>query len=254
MEEAATPASEAIHGVLKAASVRDRALLVLFALEGLTVHEVEALRRADVHLNESPRMHVRCGGRGEAPRDLALDPYVAKCLADHLAAMPWKEQDDPVFLGGQGKPLTARQMQRICRSLCEDAGVRPKTPSDLRSGWILGKLGQGMLPGKIAEHLGLRSLSFVQSADWSFRRPPSRPARPRRRAGRPRRQEERDALLVELKGRQHEDGKPWSYKDVADEYERQRPDEARLKRDAVIKAVKRWSQRHPTESDATNGE
>jgi hypothetical protein len=146
MEEAATPASEAIHGVLKAASVRDRALLVLFALEGLTVHEVEALRRADVHLNESPRMHVRCGGRGEAPRDLALDPYVAKCLAERtrrsrLSWGPGQASHSAADAANMSKPLRRRRgptenAQRPSEWLDPgEAGPRNATRKDSRAPW-----------------------------------------------------------------------------------------------------------------------
>jgi integrase len=244
MDEAATPASEGIQGLLKAADVRDRALLALFALEGLSVRQVEDLRRGDVHLNESPQIHVRRGGRGNAPRNLPLHPLVARYLDEHLKEMPWKEADDPLFLGGEGGPLTVRQMQRVCRSLCERAGLGKITPHQLRHTWTRAMLHQGMELGKMARHLGLRTASFVQSAYPSFARAPSRP---RRRPGRPRRQEERDALLVELK-------KGLSYRDVAKEYARQHPDEPPLGRDAVIKAIKRWEQEHPTEEQTTNGE
>jgi integrase len=241
-----------IQALLGEPDVRDKALLALFALGGFTVHEVHDIRREDVHLDASPpSIEMRLGGRGYMPRPRSLDAQLAEDLDKYLRATPGAQGKKPLILGAGGEPLTMRQMQRISRDVSQRVGLGPMTPSQLRLSCIKRWQAQRVPLEEIRDRLGLSGLTFLQALVPT---PPRRQKAPRPRISRRRGPgrpllTRRDAILAELV-----DVRGMTYKEAADYYNEHNPPLDEVSRWVVQKAVQAWRRRHPTESDATNGE
>jgi integrase len=238
---------EEVEALLNAASVRDRALLGLFVLGGLSVRQVHGLRREDVHLDTSPPwVQVRLGARGEKPRPITLEPALAEYLKEHLGVLPWAKGGAPLFFAGSNEPLTMRQMQRVCQSVGQDVGLGPITPRQLQLTCIEGWRAQAVPFEEMQRRLGETSLSFTyrlapgQARHRRGQRPRTRPSP--RRGRRP--ETEQHAELIELRWRGVAEGqKPHSYEEVKIKYN-ELHDKHQLTREAVRHAIRAYDPRY----------
>ena len=113
-------------------ALRDRALLILFALHGPRVAELADLDIADVDLTGEPAT-ARVTGKGDKARTLYLVPTARAALAAWLAARAQLAQVDPdaVFVtlqpnqaGEAGRRMTARSIRRRVDVALVAAGLK----------------------------------------------------------------------------------------------------------------------------------
>ncbi len=89
---------------------RDHALLVVAVQTGLRVSELVELRRRDVHLGTGA--HVRCRGKGRKDRATPLTRQSVAILRVYLTERGGTD-DDPVFPGPRGGPLSRDAVRRL---------------------------------------------------------------------------------------------------------------------------------------------
>lgn len=109
---------------------RDRALVVLLAVQGLRVSEALGL---DLGASERVRGHETVVVKGKGGREdrIPLPPVVVSALADLAEAEGRKE--GPAFLGQDGEPLSRYGVSRALARLGKRAGLsRTLTPHMLR--------------------------------------------------------------------------------------------------------------------------
>ena len=191
------------------AYVRLRALLGIVALAGQTPGQALSVLREDVRLDSNPpQIDVRQAyheGDDDIPRSITIgspscSSALGEYLRDHLQEASHRTGGAPLFEGPGGKRLTTRWAQRELEALRQKLGLSPIRLRDLRRAAIQRMLGKGIPPPEIAEHLGLRDVTFTRSLYPStHRRRRISPARPKQPVGRPRKKMERDAELVRMR-------------------------------------------------------
>ncbi len=133
---------EEVHALLAAPDTkswsgkRDYTLILLAIQTGLRVSELTGIRRADLHLGSGP--YVRCSGKGRKERCTPLTKQSVAALTTWLRHIPASE-DEHVFVGIRGTPLTADGVQYIlskhvaqARKQCSSLGHKRISPHVLR--------------------------------------------------------------------------------------------------------------------------
>jgi site-specific recombinase XerC len=138
---------------------RDQAVLMLLLRAGLRVHELVALQLDDVEFDH-PGTHLLVrSGRGGEPRRIPLDGEERHALYEYLSVRPGVEGETHLFLSREGRPLSARSVQRIVSSRARAAGLGSVSPQVLRRTYashLLDRTGDLAL---VSERLGHQSLT-----------------------------------------------------------------------------------------------
>ena len=140
---------------------RDAAVLALLYGSGLRISEALGLKRADLRAAKDA---VTVTGKGNKARMVPLLPQVAKLIADYIALCPYGRPDnDPLFIGMRGGPLSPRIVQFAMARLRGALGLPDTaTPHALRHSFATHLLARGGDLRAIQELLGHASLSTTQ--------------------------------------------------------------------------------------------
>jgi integrase/recombinase XerD len=153
------PYTEKIAGALRA---RDRTLVLLLYATGLRVSELVSLRLENLDLAGG---FLRVRGKGGKERLVPFAPQAGEQLLQYLthARPELQPQEDTVFLGARGTPLTRQSFWRILKSLAGVAGL-PATlsPHGLRHSFATHLLQSGMNLRSLQMLLGHSDLSTTQ--------------------------------------------------------------------------------------------
>lgn len=119
----------AVRRMLDAASVRDRAIVLLMLDTGLRLSEVASLRRSDMR----PDGTAKVTGKGSRERIVPIGNAACRALVRHLRQANVADSDGAVFLARGGGPLSARGIQQVFNRLKRRAGIPGRcSPHTLR--------------------------------------------------------------------------------------------------------------------------
>jgi site-specific recombinase XerD len=151
-------ADRAVRGA-PAGTLRDLAILIVGAYQGLRVSEIRNLDRTDVDL-QAGSLIVR-EGKGAKDRELPLHQQTAWAIAAYLSTRV--DSHPALFLSRLGERISPRQIQRMVRAVADDAGITKRvTPHRLRHTFATLLLERGADTRVIQELLGHESLATTQ--------------------------------------------------------------------------------------------
>lgn len=141
---------------------RDAAVLALLYGAGLRISEALGILRRDAPVSAGARLTVV--GKGGRARAVPIIPAVAEAVAAYLASCPYRlPEDEPLFRGEKGGPLSPRIVQGAMASLRGALGLPASaTPHALRHSFATHLLARGGDLRAIQELLGHASLSTTQ--------------------------------------------------------------------------------------------
>ena len=165
-EEQVTALIKASAGGQPSLARRDTVILMLLLHAGLRVNELVELRLDDVQF-DYPGVHLVVGlpsrrgkdGRPGETRNVPLEGEARQALYDYLSVRPQIEDEEHLFLSREGRPLSARSVQRIVSVLGRSAGLEGVSPQALRRTYanhLLATTGDLAL---VAERLGQQDLA-----------------------------------------------------------------------------------------------
>ena len=142
---------------------RDAAVLGLLYGSGLRIAEALGLTRRGIPAPGTGDT-ITVIGKGNKARMVPVLPMVAQLIADYIAACPYDLPDDqPVFVGARGGPLSPRIIQLTMERLRGALGLPDSaTPHALRHSFATHLLSRGGDLRAIQELLGHASLSTTQ--------------------------------------------------------------------------------------------
>ena len=142
---------------------RDSAVMALLYGSGLRISEALSLTRGDVpEPGKGDTLIVK--GKGNKTRMVPVLPQVLTLIADYAAHCPYHlPEDDPLFVGAKGGPLSPRIIQLTMERLRGALGLPDTaTPHALRHSFATHLLSRGGDLRAIQELLGHASLSTTQ--------------------------------------------------------------------------------------------
>lgn len=110
---------DAVRRMLDAASVRDRAIVLLMLDTGLRLSEVAGLRRCDLR----PDGTVKVLGKGARERIVPVGHVARQALVRHLRQELPAGSDAPIFRSRRGGALGWRGIQQVFKRLKARAGI-----------------------------------------------------------------------------------------------------------------------------------
>tara|TARA_Y100000589_G_C27091695_1_gene604199 strand:+ start:23 stop:952 length:930 start_codon:yes stop_codon:yes gene_type:complete len=139
---------------------RDTAVLILLYGCGLRISEALSLRRKDIPLNKS----IRITGKGGKVRIVPVLKIAQSAVNQYVDLCPFKlEEDDEIFRGVRGKPLSPKIIQNKMKLVRHLLGLPASaTPHALRHSFATHLLSNGGDLRTIQELLGHASLSTTQ--------------------------------------------------------------------------------------------
>jgi integrase len=141
------------------ADIRDRAMLLLFALYGLRTSEVAALALEDIDW-QNDRLQV-AGAKGGKTRAYPLLPTVGNAIARYLRTVRPRSSSREVFLTlyPPFRPLSPGTLYGVTQQQLRALGVRTKHygPHALRHACAARLVSEGLSLKEIGDHLGHRS-------------------------------------------------------------------------------------------------
>jgi integrase/recombinase XerC len=142
---------------------RDAAVLALLYGSGLRISEALGLKRKDVPAPGQGDIII-VTGKGQKTRMVPVLMPVLKLIADYVAICPHAlSNDDPIFVGAKGGPLSPRIVQLVMERLRGALGLADTaTPHALRHSFATHLLARGGDLRAIQELLGHASLSTTQ--------------------------------------------------------------------------------------------
>jgi site-specific recombinase XerD len=138
---------------------RDSAILMLLLHTGLRVNELVALRLDDVQFDHPGTRLMVKDGRGGETRRIPLESQVCHALSEYLSSRPDVAGETHLFLSREGRPLSARSVQRIVSSSARAAGLEGVSAQLLRRTYanhLLARTGDLAL---VSRRLGHQSLA-----------------------------------------------------------------------------------------------
>lgn len=143
--------------------VRDAAVLALLYGSGLRIAEALALQRKDIPAPDEGDV-ITVIGKGNKSRMVPVLKPVLQLVADYIAQCPYDlPNDQPVFVGAKGGPLSPRIIQLTMERLRGALGLPDSaTPHALRHSFATHLLSRGGDLRAIQELLGHASLSTTQ--------------------------------------------------------------------------------------------
>jgi integrase/recombinase XerC len=143
-------------------AARDTAVLLLLYGAGLRISEALSLTRRAAPI--PGRDVLRIVGKGSKERVVPVLPVTQQAVAQYIALLPFEIGDDePLFRGAKGGPLSARIIQLGIARLRGTLGLpATATPHALRHSFATHLLSRGADLRQIQELLGHASLSTTQ--------------------------------------------------------------------------------------------
>lgn len=141
-------------------AARDKALLVLLYASGLRISEALSITKA--HLKNTEFLKIK--GKGSKERIVPWIPLAFKLIQGYLELLPYKiEENNPIFLGKQGKPLQPAVFNRQLIHLRRQYGLPEHLSAHaFRHSCATHLLENGADLRSIQELLGHQSLSTTQ--------------------------------------------------------------------------------------------
>jgi integrase/recombinase XerC len=160
-EEAEAAIARAGEGEVEWIAARDAALVTLLYGAGLRISEALALKRGDVPLGRG----LTILGKGKKERTVPVLSVVQEAVARYAAIVPHSgASSSPLFLSKRGKPMSAREAQRLMERLRGALGLDDSaTPHALRHSFATHLLQNGGDLRAVQELLGHASLSTTQT-------------------------------------------------------------------------------------------
>ena len=155
---------------------RDRALLLVAIQTGLRVSEITGLKRQDIVFGTGA--HLNCTGKGRKLRSTPITQGTIKILGAWMEESGG-DQENPLFPGPGGKPLSRDAVSRIvarhaviAAKQCPSIANKKVTPHILRHSCAMQLLEAGVDVAVIALWLGhesVRTTDIYQHADLSIK-------------------------------------------------------------------------------------
>jgi site-specific recombinase XerD len=151
---------DALRRLLDGASIRDRAILLLFLDTGLRLSELAGLRIADLR----PDGSVKVMGKGARERIVPVGTTARQALARYLRALGTPEAAMDIFRSERGDgPLGARGVQQLFKRLKARAGILGRcSPHSLRHTFARSYLVNGGDAFSLQRILGHATLDMVK--------------------------------------------------------------------------------------------
>jgi len=144
-------------------TARDRAILHLLMHAGLRVTEVLELRTDDI-VFDYPGIHLTIqDSRGGAPRNIPLPDAVCTALNGWMVIRPSQGKYQQVFLSQEGKPISARTVQRIVSRCAKSSGQSGVTAQVLRRVYALRLLNESSDLALVSRRLGHKSQKITST-------------------------------------------------------------------------------------------
>ena len=138
---------------------RNVAILNLMARAGLRVSEVVNLRLEDVELNRRKGSVKVKAGKGLKERIVPLPLQARRALQEYLDVRP-ESAGDLLFVSKTGRPMSARDVQRLVSKAAWLAGIdRKVTPHTLRHTYATRALRNGVDLATLSRLLGHESIT-----------------------------------------------------------------------------------------------
>ncbi len=143
-------------------AVRDSAVLLLLYGAGLRISEALSLTRANAPIGG--RDVIVIAGKGGNQRMVPILPLASQAIQHYLDLCPYSlHNDDPLFVGAKGGPLSPRIIQLAMQRMRINLGLPDTaTPHALRHSFATHLLAAGADLRQIQELLGHASLSTTQ--------------------------------------------------------------------------------------------
>ena len=154
------PLSDAsLRRLLDAASVRDRAIVLLMLDTGLRLSEVAGLRGCDLRSDGS----VKVLGKGSRERVVPVGNAARQALLRYLRQVGFAEPDQPIFRSRGGGSLGARGIQQVFNRLKARTGISGRcSPHTLRHTFARSYLVNGGDAFSLQRILGHTTLDMVK--------------------------------------------------------------------------------------------
>lgn len=141
---------------------RDVAILQLLLHTGLRVNEVIDLKKEDL-VFDNPGVHVKVCPNGDETqaRELPLSTQLCKVLLEYLAVRP-QTSTSCLFLSQDGRPISARTLQRIINDCARTAGLQGVSAQSMRRTFALQLLQKTQDLALVSKRLGHQSKSITE--------------------------------------------------------------------------------------------
>jgi site-specific recombinase XerD len=108
----------------EASKTRDRAIVTLLLYTALRLHEVVALNVDDLSISARKGLLVIRSGKGDLYRVVPLNPSCRRALTDWLRERAAADGERALFIGPQGRRLSARAVDLVVRSVAARAELK----------------------------------------------------------------------------------------------------------------------------------
>jgi integrase/recombinase XerD len=134
---------EQLQVLLKACSVRDKAIVLLLVDSGLRRFETANLNRGDVDFHTG-LVRVR-SGKGRKDRSTVIGATTRRALLAYRRTLVHRDDRDPLIQSRDGQRLSGNALLTMCRRLTKRTGIKV-TPHALRRTFAILSLRSGMSP------------------------------------------------------------------------------------------------------------
>lgn len=150
---------DSLRRLLEKASVRDRAIVLLFLDTGVRLAELAAVRRCDLQ----PDGTVKVMGKGARERIVPVGTAARQALVRYMRGVGQLNVDDPIFRSRSGGPLGWRGVQQVFNRLKARAGIVGRcSPHSLRHTFARAYLVNGGDAFSLQRVLGHTTLDMVK--------------------------------------------------------------------------------------------
>jgi len=150
---------DALRRLLDAASLRDRAIVLLFLDTGLRLSELAGLRRCDLRADGS----IKVIGKGSRERIVPVGAAARQALLRYLRQTENADSREPIFRSRGGGPLGWRGIQQVFNRLKARAGIPGRcSPHTLRHTFARSYLVNGGDAFSLQRILGHTTLEMVK--------------------------------------------------------------------------------------------
>jgi site-specific recombinase XerC len=108
----------------EASRARDRAIVTLLLYTALRLKELVSLDVDDVSISARTGLLMIRSGKGDLYREVPLNPSSRRALADWLRERTAAEEERALFIGPQGRRLSARAVDLVVRSVATRAELK----------------------------------------------------------------------------------------------------------------------------------
>jgi site-specific recombinase XerD len=150
---------DTLRRLLDAATVRDRAIVLLFLDTGLRLSELAGLRRCDLRADGG----IKVLGKGARERIVPVGAAARQALLRYLRQAGPGDSSQPIFRSRNGGPLRARGVQQVFKRLKARAGIPGRcSPHSLRHTFARSYLVNGGDAFSLQRILGHTTLDMVK--------------------------------------------------------------------------------------------